>query len=256
MKTVILCGGFGTRLSEETVVKPKPCVEIGEHPILWHLMNWYSKFSCEDFVLALGYKSSYIKNFFEEYATLNSDFSVNLGTGNINYLNRKEINWNVDLIDTGSNTLTGGRLLRLKDHLKDEETFMLTYGDGLSNINIEELISYHRSHGKIATVTAVRPPARFGEMIMDDGALVTSFQEKPQTSQGWINGGFFVFNKEIFDYLDKGDETILERSPMEGLARDSQLMAYKHEGFWQCMDNVRDRDLLRDLWKKGDAPWA
>lgn len=253
MKTVILCGGMGTRLAEETSLKPKPMVNVGDSPILTHIMNWYSKFNYNDFVLALGYKSEYIKNYFLNYYTLKNNFNVDLYSGKVSHLTENSIPWNIDLIDTGFSTLTGGRLLRLKEHLKNEEMFMLTYGDGLANVDIKKLVDFHLSHNKIATVTAVHPPARFGELQFD-GDQVISFEEKPQTTAGWINGGFFVFNRVFFDYLED-DKTILERTPLEKLAREGELMSYKHNGFWQCMDTIRDRDLLNSLWEKNEAPW-
>lgn len=254
MKTILLCGGRGTRLAEETHIRPKPMVEIGGRPILHHIMNWYGKNGFNDFVCALGYKGEYIKEYFLNYQTLNSDFEINLGNGDINLLKNNQEDWKVSLIDTGMDTLTGGRLLRLKEHLKGEETFMLTYGDGVSNINIQELVKFHKSHGKIATVSAVRPPSRFGELKMTEDNQVEEFSEKPQTGEGWINGGFFVFNKEIFNYLED-DMTILERSPLEKVANENQLVAYKHEGFWQCMDTIRDKLYLNGLIESGDAPW-
>lgn len=254
MKTILLCGGRGTRLAEETHIRPKPMVEIGGRPILHHIMNWYGENGFNDFVCALGYKGEYIKEYFLNYQTLNSDFEINLGNGDINLLKNNQEDWKVSLIDTGMDTLTGGRLLRLKEHLKGEETFMLTYGDGVSNINIQELVNFHKSHGKIATVSAVRPPSRFGELKMTEDNQVEEFSEKPQTGEGWINGGFFVFNKEIFNYLED-DMTILERSPLEKVANENQLVAYKHEGFWQCMDTIRDKLYLNGLIESGDAPW-
>lgn len=252
MKTVILAGGVGTRLSEETVIKPKPMVEIGSEPILWHIMNIYSFYGFKEFVVALGYKGETIKKYFMNYFHHKSDLTVNLESGDIQAKNTSKKDWIVHLIDTGQNTLTGGRLHRLKDELKNE-TFMLTYGDGVADIDIKKLLKFHKSHGKIGTVTAVRPVARFGGMVFDN-ERVTEFKEKPQTGEGWINGGFFVFEPEFLKYLH-GDETVLEGDPLENLTKDKQLMAYKHEGFWQCMDTVRDRNLLNDLWEKGKALW-
>lgn len=254
MKTVILCGGLGTRLSEETTIKPKPMVSIGEHPILWHIMNLYWQFGFNEFVLALGYKGEVIKDYFLNYHARNSDFTIDLSDGKISYIRSCERDWVVNLVDTGQHTLTGGRLARLKTLMNGEETFMLTYGDGLANINIPALLDFHYSHGKAATITAVRPPARFGTMLFD-GDQVVDFHEKPQTGEGWINGGFFVFNQNIFDYLS-GDETILEKSPLENLARDGELMAYKHEGFWQCMDTLRDQKCLEKMWVDGNPLWC
>lgn len=255
MKIVLLAGGLGTRLSEETVLKPKPMVEIGGMPILWHIMKIYSKFDFNDFFVCLGYKGEVIKEFFLNYKLHKSDMSINLASGIVKYENDLSENWNVNLIDTGQNTLTGGRLLRLKKYFKEGETFMLTYGDGLSNINIKELLSFHKNHGKIATLSAVRPPARFGSILTDENNIVNEFKEKPQIGEGWINGGFFVFNYQIFDYL-MHDETILERDPLESLAIKGELAAYKHEGFWQCMDTIRDRDSLNEMWSKGNALWT
>jgi glucose-1-phosphate cytidylyltransferase len=230
MKTVILCGGYGSRLAEETKIKPKPMVKVGKEPILEHIINIYKDYNFKDFILALGYKSKYIKDYYK-------------------VKNKKNIN----LVYTGKNTMTGGRLLRLKNYLKNEETFMLTYGDGVSSVNIKKLVEFHNKHKKIATLTAVRPPVRFGELNIK-GDKINSFQEKPQTIKGWINGGFFVFNKKIFDLIE-GDKIMLEREPMEKLAKMGQLMAYKHEGFWQCMDTLRDKIFLNKLLKTKSAPW-
>ena len=254
IKTVILCGGMGTRLSEETALRPKPMVEIGDKPMLWHIMNLYNAYGFNEFVLATGFKGDFIKNYFLNYHALMSDISINLSTGKTSFSSNEIEDWNVNLVDTGQNTLTGGRLLRLRELLKNEDYFMVTYGDGLSNVNIEKLVDFHISHQKIATVTAVRPPARFGGMKISS-SIVESFEEKPQSGEASINGGFFVFSKEIFDYLED-DKTILESFPMERLVNDSQLMAYEHNGFWQCMDTVRDRDYLRELYNNGSPPWT
>jgi glucose-1-phosphate cytidylyltransferase len=254
MKVVILCGGLGTRLSEETNLVPKPMVRIGEAPILQHIMNMYSKHDFNEFVLALGFKAEVIKEYFLNFYALSNDLRIDLRKGSIEYLKESPRNWNIHLIDTGLNTLTGGRLARLKDHL-GHETFMMTYGDGVSDINISELVRFHKRHGKIATFTAVRPPSRFG-VIEFNGDQVTSFKEKPQTQDGWISGGFFVFEPQIFDYLTDGDETVLEKRPLEKLAEDGQLMAFKHEGFWQCMDTLRDKLYLNKIWDEQKAPWA
>ncbi|MES3037935.1 MAG: glucose-1-phosphate cytidylyltransferase [Bdellovibrionota bacterium] len=254
MKAVILCGGKGTRLSEETNLRPKPMVEIGGIPMLVHIMESYAKYGYKEFVLALGYKGDYIKNYFQGFFARTNDFTLDLKSGSIEYLNQSRKDWKISFIDTGEESMTGGRLLRLKDHLKNEKTFMLTYGDGVSNINIEELVKFHKSHGKYATVSAVRPVARFGEMSMSQN-LVTAFAEKPQTEAGWINGGFFVFNSEVFKFLDQGDETILERSPLENLTKEKQLMAYQHDGHWQCMDTLRDKEYLENLWQNKKAFW-
>lgn len=253
MKTVILCGGLGTRLSEETQVKPKPMVEIGGRPILWHIMKRYGAQGFNDFILALGYKGELIKDYFINYHARLSDLTVHLKTGQVDYSNPTAEDWHVSLVDTSAKTMTGGRLLRLKNHLKASGTFMVTYGDGVADINLAALLHCHRSHGRLATVTAVRPSARFGGMRIDQGRVM-DFKEKPQSGEGWINGGFFVFEPGIFDYIEN-DRTVLEREPLEQLVGDGQLMAYQHGGFWQCMDTVRDRDVLQELWDSGRAPW-
>ena len=253
MKIVILCGGLGTRLSEETQFKPKPMVEIGGRPILWHIMKIYQRHGMNDFILALGYKSEVIKDFFLNYHVRQNDLTVYLKNGQLDYFNPTSEDWKVSLIDTGANTLTGGRLLRLKPFLKSEGTFMLTYGDGVSDIDITALLSFHRSHGRLATVTAVRPPARFGDLQIKNNN-VTKFEEKPQVGEGWINGGFFVFESGIFDFIDD-DTTILERTPLEQLAKQGELMAYKHSNYWQAMDTLRDKQSLEELWVSGKAPW-
>ncbi|MEA1984389.1 MAG: glucose-1-phosphate cytidylyltransferase [Euryarchaeota archaeon] len=253
MKTIILAGGFGTRLAEHTDVKPKPMVEIGGQPMLWHIMNTYSHYGHNDFIVALGYKGEVIKEYFLNYYSLRSDFTVNLGDGNVEYLEKKAVDWNVTLIDTGLQSMTGGRVKRLKEYIGDE-TFMLTYGDGISDININELLDFHRDHGKMATITAVHPAARFGELVLSDEQKVLSFKEKPQTAQGWINGGFFVLEPEFLDLIDS-DTTVLEEDPLERAASDGELMAYLHDGFWQCMDTVRDRNVLEGLWQDDKAPW-
>ena len=253
MKVVILAGGFGTRLSEETKVRPKPMIEIGGRPMLWHILKHYAHFGFGEFAVALGYKGDEIKRFFLEYATINSSFTVRTATGDILRNGSDYDDWTVHLVDTGTNTMTGGRIKRLANHVSNE-TFMLTYGDGVSNVDLHELLQFHQSHGKLATVTAVRPPARFGGLIFD-GDQVTEFTEKPQVGEGWINGGFFVLEPGILEFID-GDETDWEREPLERLAADGQLMAYRHDGFWQCMDHLRDVRLLQSLWDSGKAPWA
>ncbi len=253
MKTVILCGGKGTRLSEETSFLPKPMIKIGEKPMLWHIMNIYSNYGQNEFILALGYKGEIIKEYFLNYYALNSDLTIDISSGQVNYQQSQKQNWKVELVDTGMNTLTGGRLLRLESMLRPQGTFMLTYGDGVANIDINALVEFHKSHGKIATVTAVHPTARFGGITLD-GNQIAEFKEKQQGGEGLINGGFFVFEPEIFDYLEN-DETILERSPLEKLANDRQLMAYKHSSFWQCMDTIRERNILEELWSSGIPPW-
>jgi len=251
MKVIILCGGLGTRLSEETYLRPKPMVEIGEKPILWHILKTYEKHGFNDFILALGYKGDFIKNYFINYNLRMSDFNINTRSGKIKIESPTIEKWNIYLADTGLNTLTGGRLLRFKDKIK--ETFMLTYGDGVCGVDLKELLKFHKSHGKLATVTSVRPPARFGDIKIKDGK-VEKFEEKPQTESGWINGGYFIFEPEVFKYLID-DSTILEKEPLENLAKDGELMAYQYEGFWQCMDTVRDKNYLNDLIMNNNTPW-
>jgi glucose-1-phosphate cytidylyltransferase len=253
MKTVILAGGRGTRLSEETGVRPKPMIEIGGVPILVHILRLYAHYGFKEFLLALGYRGEMIKDYFTNYQLRNSDITVDLSTGNVKYATRKSEDWVVHLVETGQQTMTGGRLHRLESNLRDEGTFMVTYGDGVADVDISALVAFHRSHGKIATVTAVRPPGRFGAMTLK-GDGVTNFKEKPQTAEGWINGGFFVFEPEVFEYLS-GDQTVLEQEPLERLSADGQLMAYRHDQFWYAMDTVRDREVLNQLWIEGKAPW-
>jgi glucose-1-phosphate cytidylyltransferase len=253
MKVVILAGGLGTRLAEETDVRPKPMVEIGGFPMLWHIMQIYDHYGFDDFIVALGYKGSVIKQHFLAYQSTSSDVTIDFAKNQVSYDNAPQIKWRLQMIDTGNATLTGGRIKRLEGDLREHGTFMATYGDGLANLDIREVLNFHRSHGRIATLTAVRPPARFGTMIFD-GQKVTDFSEKPQTGEGWINGGFFVFEPEIFDYLEN-DQTILETKPLESLAADGQLMAYKHDGFWQCMDTLRDKIRLQEMWSDGKAAW-
>ncbi len=252
MKVAILAGGFGSRLQEETAIRPKPMVEIGGKPILWHILNIYSAFGFNEFVLALGYKGEDIKKYFLNFYALNNDLTVDLAEGKSEIHEEKQPNWKISLVDTGQNTMTGGRIKRLRPWIGNE-TFMATYGDGLSDIRIDELLSFHKSHGKVATLTAVRPPARFGGLNIDGGHVV-EFVEKPQSGEGWINGGFFVLEPEIFDYIE-GDGTPFEGEPMQKLASDGQLMAFQHEGFFQPMDTIRDRNILENLWASGKAPW-
>jgi glucose-1-phosphate cytidylyltransferase len=253
MKTVILAGGLGTRLSEETTLKPKPMVEIGGMPILWHIMRSYAQYGFNDFVVALGYKGEIIKDYFLRYRERLADALVDLGSGAVQFDHRLDVDWRVKLVDTGRESMTGGRLHRVEKLVRPHGTFMLTYGDGVSDVNISDLVAFHRAHGKLATVTAVRPPARFGTMQFD-GDRVSDFKEKPQTESGWINGGFFVFEPSVFDYLEN-ETTVLEATPLESLARDGQLMAFKHAGFWQCMDTIRDKNRLEEMWAAGTAPW-
>ena len=252
MKVVILAGGQGTRLAEETTILPKPMVEIVGKPILCHIMQIYAKHGYKDFLVACGHKGEIIKEYFHNFFVRTSDYFVDLGTGSLDVVNPNGIDWQIGVIDTGPDTMTGGRVLRLKKWL-GESAFMVTYGDGLGNVDIRALMKFHRSQGKLATITAVRPPARFGELVLK-GDMVCEFSEKPQTGEGWINGGFFVFEPQVFDYLS-GDQSILEREPLERLASDGQLVAFRHEGFWQPMDTLRDKQLLESLWAGGNAPW-
>ena len=253
MKTVILAGGFGTRLSEYTKLIPKPMVEIGGKPILWHIMNHYAHYGYKDFVVALGYKGEVIKDYFLQYYAQNNDFTIDLNTGQVDYIQKHPTDWRVSLIDTGTASLTGGRILRLKDFIGNED-FMVTYGDAVSDVDISKLVEQYHQSGKLAMVTAVHPTARFGEIQIDGEDYVRSFKEKPQVNQGWINGGYFVLSPRVFDYIDN-DLTTFEREPLERLAAEGQLKTYRHEGFWQCMDTVRDRDLLNQMWEEGKAPW-
>lgn len=252
VKTIILAGGLGTRLAEYTDLVPKPMVTIGGRPMLWHIMQHYARHGHKDFIVALGYKAAVVREYFLHYHALSGDFSVDLGTGKIEPLRNSSVDWRVTLIDTGENTMTGGRVRRLASHVGNQ-TFMLTYGDGLSSVDIEKLLAFHRAHGKLVTVTAVHPQARFGELTMR-GDDVVSFSEKPQVHDGWINGGFFVCEPGFLDFIG-GDDTVLEKEPLERAAADGQLVAYRHEGFWQCMDTKRDRDTLEVFWRSGNPPW-
>jgi glucose-1-phosphate cytidylyltransferase len=253
MKTVILAGGLGTRLAEETIVRPKPMVEIGGRPILWHLMNIYGSQGFGEFVVALGYKGEMVKKYFLDYHALRADLTVDVARGTHVAHSVGQPNWTVDLVDTGDATQTGGRIKRLKQ-LIGGQTFMATYADGLAQIDLRALLAFHRSHGKLATVTAVHPPSRFGKIVMD-GDVVQQFAEKPRDGDAWINGGYYVFERQVLDYID-GDVTTLEREPMERLAQERQLMAFRHEGFWQMMDTLQERNLLEELWASGRAPWT
>lgn len=252
MKVGILAGGLGTRLSEETVSRPKPMVEIGGQPILWHIMKLYATYGFTEFLIALGYKGEIIKNYFLNYRYRVNNLTVQLNNGEISIHNELAENWIIHLLDTGLETQTGGRIKQLAQYVGNE-TFMLTYGDGVANVDLQRLLAFHRYHGRLCTVTAVRPPARFGGMIFD-GDAVTRFEEKPQIGEGWINGGFFVLEPEVINYID-GDSTVFEREPLERLAEDRQLMAYRHDNFWQCMDTLRDVRLLDSLWQNGQARW-
>lgn len=252
MQVVILAGGRGTRLSEETATRPKPMVEIGGRPILWHLMSFFASYGLREFLVACGYRGDVIKEYFRNIVIHESDFVVDLRDGSTQVLNGSRLDWRVGVVDTGLDTMTGGRVRRLRP-LLGETTFMCTYGDGLSDVDLGALLAFHRAHGRAATVTAVRPPARFGGLTLDADQVV-EFTEKPQAGSGWINGGFLVFEPKVFEYL-AGDETILERDPLERLARDGQLMAFRHDGFFQPMDTVRERDILESVWARGNAPW-
>lgn len=252
MKVIILAGGLGTRLAEETSARPKPMVEIGGKPMLWHIMNLYAAHGHRDFVVACGYKGEMIKEYFHNFYIHNSDFVIDMKDGSREVVSTNSIDWRIGVVDTGLNTMTGGRVLRLKDWVGGGP-FMVTYGDGLGAVDITALVGFHRSHGKLATVTAVHPPSRFGELVITDDRVV-EFSEKPQTAEGWINGGFFVFEPGVFDYL-KDDASILERETLEGLSADGELMAFRHNGFWQPMDTLREKNLLESLWAGGEAPW-
>jgi glucose-1-phosphate cytidylyltransferase len=252
MKVVILAGGLGTRLAEETEIRPKPMIEIGEYPILWHILKHYSHYKHNDFFVALGYRGNYIKRYFLERVSLNGDMTLRLPRGRMERNGGEKDEWTVHLIETGKDTNTGGRIKQLEPCL-NHGTFLVTYGDGLADVDLDRLVDFHRSCGRIATVTAVRPPARFGGLIFN-GDLVARFTEKPQAGEGWINGGYLVFEPAIFDYLSD-DKCSLESDALEDLAAEGQLAAYKHDGFWQCMDTLRDKRLLENLWQSGKAPW-
>ena len=252
MKVIILAGGFGTRLSEYTNIIPKPMVQIGGKPILWHIMKTFAHFDHKEFYIALGYKAELIKDYFLNYRALNSDFTIDLRSGEINHHQIESNDWKVTLVNTGDNSMTGGRVKRMKEYVGDEP-FMLTYGDGVANIDLKALLAFHKGHGKMVTVSAVRPSARFGELEIQ-GDKVLNFQEKPQLHEGWINGGYFIINPEFFDFID-GDHTMLEREPLEKATREGELMAYKHDGFWHCMDTKRDKLILDSLCKENTPPW-
>ncbi len=252
MKVAILAGGFGSRLAEETEIKPKPMVEIGGRPILWHIMKHYSFYGFNQFVIALGYKGEVIKKYIVDYCSLESNLTVHMKNGEIIVHDGPKPDWTVELVDTGLRAQTGGRIKRLQPYLGNE-TFMLTWGDGVSNVNLRDLLAFHRSHGKLATLTAVRPPARYGHMRFD-GDRIVEFVEKPQIGEGWINGAFFVLEPGVFDFI-AGDDTSWEREPLECLAHNGQLMAYRHEAFWQCMDTLREKHILETMWQSGKAPW-
>jgi len=253
MKTIILSGGLGTRLGEETVIKPKPMVEIGGYPILWHIMKIYAAYGVKEFVPTLGYKGEVISNYFMNYLNLNTDLSINIQTGELTRYTRHNENWIIHLLQTGRDTQTGGRIKQAMDFIGNERVFA-TYGDGLANINIDELLKFHKSHGKLATVTAVHPPARFGDISIGADNSASKFSEKPQILDGWINGGFFVLEPEVAEYIESA-ETPFEDVPLKRLTQENNLMVFKHDGFWQPMDVIRERDLLERLWRSGNAPW-
>lgn len=255
MKVVILAGGLGTRLSEETVLKPKPMVEIGGKPILWHIMKIYSHYGFNDFIVLTGYKSHVIKEYFINYYNRYSDVTVDMATNTVEVHKTRNEPWKVTMLYTGKDTMTGGRIKKAQDYIGNEP-FMLTYGDGVSDVNIDELIKCHKESGKLVTMTAVQLSGRFGALVIKDDNMITSFMEKPKGEESWINGGFFVCQPEVFDYIKDGDKTIFERAPLENLANDKQLNAFKHRGFWQPMDTLRDKKELTELWESNQAPWA
>jgi len=258
VKTVILCGGYGTRIRDVSDNIPKPMIPVGRLPILWHLMKYYASYGHKEFVLCLGYKSEVIKNFFLNYEACTRDCTVTLGEKNSIefHTNHEEMDWKVTLADTGLETMTGGRIAKIRDYIGDDEQFFLTYGDGLGNVDLDALLAFHQSHGRMLTLTGVRPPGRFGEMVSDSSGIVTEFNEKPQATGGRISGGFFVCNNSIFSCLDTNNDLVFEKEPMQALARDRELAVYEHDGFWQCMDTYRDWQLLNNLFDKGDAPWV
>ncbi|NKE72108.1 glucose-1-phosphate cytidylyltransferase [Candidatus Manganitrophus noduliformans] len=253
MKVVILAGGFGTRISEESHLKPKPMIEIGGKPILWHIMNIYACQGVKEFVIAVGYKAEVIKEYFLNFYAINNDISIDLATGAVKILAGKQPNWKVHIVDTGLYTQTGGRLKRIRSWLEDDEEFFFTYGDGLADVDIGALLRFHRAHGKLATMTTVLPPARFGRITFKEDQIV-QFHEKPIDGEGRINGGYFVLNRRAIDYIND-DETIWERAPLEHLAGHGELMGYRHDGFWSCMDTIKEKSILEELWISGKAPW-
>jgi glucose-1-phosphate cytidylyltransferase len=252
-KVVLLCGGLGTRMREETEYRPKPMVEVGARPLLWHIMKIYAAHGLTDFVCCLGYRGSVIKQYFLDYRAMRSDMTVSLASGDIDYGAQEVEDWNVALVDTGEHTMTGARVKRVEHHLDDSDIFLCTYGDGVADIDVLDLVAFHRSHGRLATVTGVHPPSRFGELVTE-GGLVHSFSEKP-AGESLISGGFFVFDRAVLERLSPDPACVLERAPLESLAADGELGVYRHDGFWQCADTVRDVELLRGLWDRGEAPW-
>ena len=254
MKVVILAGGFGTRISEESHLKPKPMIEIGEQPILWHIMKEYSKYGFNEFIICLGYKAYVIKEYFADYFLHTSDVTFDLAKNEMTVHNNFSEPWKVTLVDTGLNTMTGGRVKRIQKYVGNEP-FMLTYGDGVSDVDISKLVEFHKSHGKIATMTTVNVGQRFGVIVTDEEGIIRAFREKRDADGSWINGGYMVLNPQVFDYIKDGDETVFEQTPLEGLANDGELVAFRHEGFWQCMDTQRDKMKLEEMWNSGSAPW-
>jgi glucose-1-phosphate cytidylyltransferase len=254
MKVLLLAGGLGSRLSEETTLKPKPMVEIGDRPILWHIMKIYSLYGFNDFIVLCGYKGYMIKEYFANYYRHRSDLTVDMANKEITYLKNNAEPWKVTLIDTGLDTMTGGRIKRVQEYVGNEP-FMLTYGDGVGDINIAELVNFHQQHGKLITMTSVQPEGRFGSLLIDDENNILSFKEKPKGDGSWINAGFFVCQPEVFDYITEGDTSFFEREPLENLASDHQLVTYKHHGFWKPMDTLRDKNQLEEMIEKGTAPW-
>jgi glucose-1-phosphate cytidylyltransferase len=255
LKVVILAGGYGTRISEETIVKPKPMIEIGEKPMLWHIMQCYSRYGYHDFIICLGYKGAMIKEYFAHYYLYGSDVTFDFTKPHETIIHHHSGEpWKVTLVDTGKDTMTGGRMKRIQPFV-GKQTFMMTYGDGVSDIDIGRLAAYHASHGQLATVTAIQPTGRFGALSITKGDRIDGFQEKPRGDGGWVNAGFFVLEPEVFDYIE-GDDTVFEQAPMKRLAEDGQLMAYKHVGFWHPMDTLRDKNYLEELWKSGKAYWT
>ena len=254
MKVVLLAGGYGTRISEETDIKPKPMVEVAGKPILWHIMKMYSFYGFNDFVILLGYKGYYIKEYFANYFLHQSDVTFDLKTNSMNVHNNSSEPWKVTLVDTGLDSMTGGRIKRAQKYIGDE-TFLLTYGDGVSDIDIAKSVEFHKSHGKVVTMTAIQPEARFGNLDIDEEMNIKKFIEKPKTEAGWINGGFFVCESKVFDYITEDENCVFEQSPLQKLALDNQMVAYKHHGFWQPMDTLRDNQKLNALWKENKAPW-
>lgn len=256
-KLVILCGGQGTRLREETEYRPKPLIPIGDMPILWHIMKIYSSYGIKDFILCLGYKGEMIKDYFLKFVELSNDFTLNLSSGSKHIIHHSKANlddWNITFVNTGKKSQTGSRVARIKEYIKDDEYFFLTYGDGLAKIDIKQLLDFHKKHGKIGTITGVRPPSRFGEITQNNGKI-SAFNEKPSISEGYINGGFFVFNNKFFDYLSEDEECILENYPLENLVKEDQLVMFPQKEFWHCMDTYRDFSYLNDCWNSGNAPW-